>query len=80
MTFSLSFISLLGVSHGCINLRNILLSDNGVAKIWDFGLTLERGIQESSLDPEGQLTVGIGTRIFMSPESRPGRPYNTKVL
>jgi serine/threonine protein kinase len=72
-------IFFVGAVHGCINLHNILISESGVAKIYDFGLAPKRDRQESSLDPEGQLPQEVGTRIFMSPESLPGRPYSYQV-
>ncbi|KAF3991045.1 hypothetical protein FT663_02915 [Candidozyma haemuli var. vulneris] len=64
----LDHIHRLGVIHRDIKEGNIFLSSNGIVKIGDFGIAVER-------DPSGLNTGYGGTRGWMSPEMVKSLPY-----
>ena len=66
----LSFIHAKGFVHCDIKLQNILLFDNGIAKIADFGLAKEASKTESRCELRG-------TPLYMSPESVNDNEYES---
>ena len=62
-----------GVAHRDIKLANLMLSNEGVIKLCDFGMAAEVG------DGEWLEEYGKGTPLYQSPELCERRPYNEKV-
>ncbi|KAI8991759.1 hypothetical protein BDF20DRAFT_846245 [Mycotypha africana] len=66
------------VLHRDIKAGNILLDQNGVCKITDFGLSKLSG-QDKAYDPHSNNSVMRGTVFWMAPEVVKGTKYNAKV-
>ncbi|KAI7865379.1 hypothetical protein BDF14DRAFT_1744347 [Spinellus fusiger] len=66
------------VLHRDIKAGNILLDQNGVCKITDFGLSKVSG-QDKAYDPNGQNSIMRGTIFWMAPEVVNSAPYSAKI-
>ncbi|KAI8369442.1 uncharacterized protein BYT42DRAFT_584491 [Radiomyces spectabilis] len=66
------------VLHRDIKAGNILLDQNGVCKITDFGLSKLSG-QDKAYDPHCNNSVMRGTVFWMAPEVVKGTNYNAKI-
>jgi mitogen-activated protein kinase kinase kinase len=74
----LAYLHNRNVLHRDIKAGNILLNQNGVCKITDFGLSKLSG-QEKAYDPHSNNSVMRGTVFWMAPEVVKGTNYNAKV-
>ncbi|GAV81008.1 Pkinase domain-containing protein [Cephalotus follicularis] len=68
-----------GFAHCDIKLENILVCDNGDAKIADFGLAAKSGVKgEHNYNVEGESRIEYrGTPLYMSPESVNENEYSS---
>ncbi|CAD7697144.1 unnamed protein product, partial [Ostreobium quekettii] len=68
------------VMHRDLKLENIMLTDDGRAKIVDFGLhkVIDSWLREYVKDDEGlyEMSGGMGAYIYMAPESLKSNRYN----
>ncbi|KAI7905920.1 uncharacterized protein BX663DRAFT_540592 [Cokeromyces recurvatus] len=74
----LAYLHSRNVLHRDIKAGNILLDQNGVCKITDFGLSKLSG-QDKAYDPHSNNSVMRGTVYWMAPEVVKGTNYNAKV-
>ncbi|KAG2235652.1 hypothetical protein INT48_008528 [Thamnidium elegans] len=74
----LAYLHNRNVLHRDIKAGNILLDQNGVCKITDFGLSKLSG-QDKAYDPHSNNSVMRGTVFWMAPEVVKGTNYNAKV-
>ncbi|KAI9119412.1 hypothetical protein K1719_010087 [Acacia pycnantha] len=68
----LSYLHTTKIVHRDVKTENILLDENGTAKIADFGVA-----RIEALNP-CEMTGGVGTPWYMAPEVLKGKPYNKK--
>ncbi|KAI9250813.1 hypothetical protein EDC94DRAFT_622508 [Helicostylum pulchrum] len=74
----LAYLHNRNVLHRDIKAGNILLDQNGVCKITDFGLSKLSG-QDKAYDPHSNNSVMRGTVFWMAPEVVKGTNYNAKI-
>ncbi|KAI9280630.1 kinase-like domain-containing protein [Sporodiniella umbellata] len=74
----LAYLHNRNILHRDIKAGNILLDQNGVCKITDFGLSKLSG-QDKAYDPHSNNSVMRGTVFWMAPEVVKGTNYNAKV-
>ncbi|KAF1803519.1 kinase-like domain-containing protein, partial [Mucor lusitanicus] len=74
----LAYLHNRNVLHRDIKAGNILLDQNGICKITDFGLSKLSG-QDKAYDPHSNNSVMRGTVFWMAPEVVKGTNYNAKV-
>lgn len=67
-----------GIVHRDIKPGNILVDDEGRARIIDFGLSLPRGTRGASDSISAEAGLPAGTPAYMSPEQRRGDQYALK--
>jgi serine/threonine protein kinase len=67
----LSAIHTIGILHRDLSANNILVTENGIAKILDLGLSKAAG-ELSSMESRGYL---VGTLFYVSPEQVSGQEY-----
>ena len=58
------FLALIKVLHGDLAARNVLLADNGVAKIDDFGMA-RKMYYDGNYEKKGQVTRNIYVTILV---------------
>ncbi|KAJ3566582.1 hypothetical protein NP233_g6910 [Leucocoprinus birnbaumii] len=82
---ALVHMSTLGILHRDIKLTNIFIDANGDCKVGDFGLATSSlaavdpsDVTRHSIYPEADLTLEVGTRLYIAPEvqSRKKGPRN----
>ncbi|KAI9280661.1 hypothetical protein BY458DRAFT_499972 [Sporodiniella umbellata] len=74
----LAYLHSRDIMHRDIKAGNILLDENGICKITDFGLSKLSG-QDKAYDPHSNNSVMRGTVFWMAPEVVKGTNYNAKV-
>ncbi|CAO3628484.1 unnamed protein product [Mucor hiemalis] len=74
----LAYLHNRNILHRDIKAGNILLDQNGVCKITDFGLSKLSG-QDKAYDPHSNNSVMRGTVFWMAPEVVKGTNYNAKI-
>ncbi|CEG71156.1 Putative STE/STE11 protein kinase [Rhizopus microsporus] len=74
----LAYLHNRNILHRDIKAGNILLNENGICKITDFGLSKLSG-QDKAYDPHSNNSVMRGTVFWMAPEVVKGTNYNAKV-
>ncbi|CAO3694005.1 unnamed protein product [Rhizopus stolonifer] len=74
----LAYLHNRNILHRDIKAGNILLDQNGICKITDFGLSKLSG-QDKAYDPHSNNSAMRGTVFWMAPEVVKGTNYNAKV-
>lgn len=74
-----------GLIHRDLKPNNCFIDDAGAVKVGDFGLSRESGdtrddsnplIDENQVEVAGDITAGVGTRSYASPEQMEGSDYD----
>jgi len=76
-----------GLIHRDLKPNNCFIDESGAVKVGDFGLSRESGESLSSTDENTsmengygdggeEITAGVGTRSYASPEQMKGGPYD----
>lgn len=65
----------IGLTHRDIKPANLMIGENEVIKVADFGLARSQQVEDSRLTQDGQI---LGTPYFMSPEQCVGREVDAR--
>jgi serine/threonine protein kinase len=75
-----------GLIHRDLKPNNCFIDDVGALKVGDFGLSRESGenrdesnpvIDDNQMEVAGDITAGVGTRSYASPEQMEGSDYDS---